>query len=107
MYGYIYLIINNVNDKTYIGKKKLYGIKEKWYNDTYMGSGKYIQNAEKKYGIENFSKFLLTYTDSEEDARKKMNKCYIGTHWFNNGLKNIRAKECPEGFVPGMLIKIE
>ena len=26
-----------------------------------------------------------------------------GTRWFNNGKINIRAKECPEGFVPGML----
>ncbi len=26
-----------------------------------------------------------------------------GLKWYNNGIKNIRAKECPEGFVPGRL----
>ena len=26
-----------------------------------------------------------------------------GTHWFNNGKINIMSKECPPGFVPGML----
>ena len=24
-------------------------------------------------------------------------------HWFNNGVTNILAKECPDGFVHGML----
>ena len=71
MYGYIYLIVNNINGKTYIGKKKLYNPKTEWYKDTYMGSGKYIRNAEKKYGIDNFEKFLIAYTDSEEDACKQ------------------------------------
>ena len=33
----------------------------------------------------------------------KGNKNVRGTHWFNNGKMNIRAKECPPGFVPGML----
>ena len=28
-----------------------------------------------------------------------------GTHWFNNGKINIRAKECPKGFVPGRIKK--
>ena len=26
-----------------------------------------------------------------------------GTHWYNNGKINKMAKECPEGFVPGIL----
>ena len=42
-----------------------------------------------------------------EEARKKMseankgNKNVRGTRWYNNGEKCVRAKECPEGFVPG------
>ena len=28
-----------------------------------------------------------------------------GTQWFNNGVKSIRAKECPEGFVKGRIKK--
>ena len=46
-----------------------------------------------------------------EEARKKIGAAQIGntnvrgTRWFNNGKINIRAKECPEGFVPGQLRK--
>ena len=28
-----------------------------------------------------------------------------GTRWWNNGIKNTRAKDCPDGFVPGRLNK--
>ena len=38
-----------------------------------------------------------------EEARKKMSAASKGTRWFNNGEKCVRAKECPPGFVPGML----
>ena len=44
------------------------------------------------------------------EARKKMSEvhkgkptCIKGTIWYNNGVKSIRAKTCPEGFVPGRL----
>ena len=69
MYGYIYLIVNNVNGKTYVGKRKLY--KKAWNEDNYMGSGKLLKLAQKKYGIENFEKFLITYTSSDENACEK------------------------------------
>ena len=35
------------------------------------------------------------------EAHKGKNIWTNGMHWFNNGEINIRAKECPEGFVPG------
>ena len=35
---------------------------------------------------------------------QKMSDAKKGKHWFNNGKTNIRAKECPTGFVPGRLI---
>ena len=38
-----------------------------------------------------------------EEARKKMREAKKGMRWFNNGKINIRAYECPEGFVPGRL----
>ena len=70
MYGYIYLIVNKVNGHTYVGKHKLYN--KKWDEDHYMGSGpSALQPAKEKYGIENFEKFLITYTYSEEDACEK------------------------------------
>ena len=45
-----------------------------------------------------------------EETRKKMSESKKGknhwtkdTHWYNNGVKCIKAKTCPEGFVPGIL----
>ena len=39
-----------------------------------------------------------------EETRNKMSTARKGMRWFNNGKTNIRAKECPDGFVPGRLI---
>lgn len=46
-----------------------------------------------------------------EETRKKMSEankgkpsCAKGTNWYNNGVKCIRAKTCPEGFVPGRIV---
>ena len=38
------------------------------------------------------------------EARKKMSEAHKGNHWYNNGVKSIRAKTCPEGFVPGRIV---
>ena len=27
-----------------------------------------------------------------------------GSHWYNNGVIQTQARECPEGFVPGRLV---
>lgn len=34
---------------------------------------------------------------------KKIAEANKGKHWYNNGVKCIKAKTCPEGFVPGRL----
>ena len=38
-----------------------------------------------------------------DGARRKMSAAKKGMRWFNNGEKCVRAKECPEGFVPGRI----
>ena len=38
------------------------------------------------------------------EAKKGKPTCIKGTNWYNNGVKNIRAKTCPEGFVPGRIV---
>ena len=37
------------------------------------------------------------------ETRQKMSEAIKCKHWYNNGVKSIRAKTCPEGFVPGRL----
>ena len=46
-----------------------------------------------------------------EETKKKMSEAHKGKniwtkcmHWYNDGEINIRAKECPEGFIPGRLL---
>lgn len=79
MYGYIYLIVNKVNGKTYVGQKKFVR-NLTWNKDKYMGSGKLLAKAKAKYGIENFEKFLIQYVASLEDANKQalFHECPIG-----------------------------
>ena len=64
---YIYLIVNNVNGKTYVGQRKS---SKEWYEDKYIGSGKHLGLAKQKYGIENFEKFLIQYCYSKEETDK-------------------------------------
>lgn len=63
-YGYVYRITNLINSKTYVGQHKV--IKnENWLS--YMGSGRLVRYAIHKYGVENFSKELLSYANSKEE----------------------------------------
>ena len=61
MYGIIYVTVNMVNNKKYIGQHAC-----KKENDSYLGSGKTLKKAIKKYGRENFKRITLFRADSRE-----------------------------------------
>lgn len=50
----IYKLTNKINGKTYIGQHKYVDV-----NDNYMGSGKILKEAQRKYGLDNFLKEIL------------------------------------------------
>lgn len=62
MYGYVYEIRNLVNGKVYIGKRARFTDVK-----SYMGSGIALKQAQKKYGIENFTKRILCEYESKEE----------------------------------------
>ncbi len=63
---YVYKIINNINNKFYIGKRKHNNPKI----DLYMGSGKLIKLAIEKYGKSNFSKEIIEIFKTNDEAAK-------------------------------------
>jgi hypothetical protein len=66
MFYTIYKITNKINNKIYIGKHQTENLQ-----DGYMGSGKLISAAIKKYGLENFEKEILFVFSSKDEMNEK------------------------------------
>lgn len=65
---YVYLIENMINHKKYIGKRQCKcDIKQ----DAYLGSGKILKQAIKKYGKKNFKKTILEICSTKEELNDR------------------------------------
>ena len=38
-----------------------------------------------------------------DEAKAKVSKTRKQLKWYNNGVKNVRTRECPEGFTAGRI----
>ena len=66
MYYTVYKTTNKINNKEYIGIHKT-----KKADDYYLGSGKLLKQAIKKYSRKNFTKEILFIFDNEKEMKDK------------------------------------
>lgn len=85
----------NPNLKTQLGKKHTEEYKEKMRK---YRTGKRM-SEETKQKLRDY----WTGTHRDEETKNKMSKSMIGMRWWNNGVKCVRARECPDGFVSGRI----
>ena len=79
MHYLVYQITNLTNGKTYIGAHRTDN-----KDDGYMGSGKILKRAVKKYGLENFTKEMLFEASSvEEMFTKEKELVVLGPRSYN------------------------
>ena len=72
MFYTVYKVTNCVSRKTYIGKHQTNDL-----SDGYMGSGKLLKRAIRKYGHANFQKEILFIFDNEKDMNAKEKELVI------------------------------
>ena len=76
-YYYIYKITNLINGKMYIGQHRTNNL-----DDGYMGSGKLIKRAIKKYGVENFKKEIQGFYEDMEELNY-MERVLVDQTWVD------------------------
>lgn len=84
-YYYIYQVTNLVNNKIYIGVHKTSNLE-----DGYMGSGKILNAAIEKYGVENFRKDILEFFNTSEEMYAKEKEIVNDTFLLREDTYNLR-----------------
>jgi group I intron endonuclease len=74
----VYQIVNNINNRYYIGLHK-----GDIYIDKYYGSGKLIRKAVEKHGRDNFSRQVIATFDDKKLA-KWFERCIVGDSLVND-----------------------
>jgi len=74
-FNFVYIVTNRVNGKKYVGSHCTNDLEK----DKYLGSGKIIQSAVKKYGQENFEREILKECLNLEEA-KELEELYINEY---------------------------
>lgn len=79
--------------------------KKKGKPGTFKGKH-HTEEAKRKISKAHKGKHLSEETRRKiSEAKKGKISNVKGKRWYNNGIKNVRAKECPPSFVPGRLRK--
>lgn len=85
MWHIVYLTRNLINDKIYVGIHSTWNL-----NDGYFGSGKTVQKALKRYGVENFERIILHFGLSR-DHISEIEKQIVNVSFISrNDTYNIR-----------------
>ena len=66
MYGYIYLTENLINGKCYIGQHR-----SETFDKKYKGSGILINEAFKKYGVDNFITTIIEWCETKDQLNDR------------------------------------
>ena len=71
--------------------------------------GKYAGENNPMYGKHHSAESIQKMSEAHKgksrsaETKNKISETFKSLRWFNNGIKNVRAKECPDGFIPGRL----
>jgi hypothetical protein len=84
-YNYIYQITNLINKKIYVGVHKTSDL-----DDGYMGSGKVIKSAIKKYGLENFHKDIIEFFNTYDQALQREKEIVTDEFLLREDVYNLR-----------------
>lgn len=86
MYYIVYETTNNINNKKYIGMHSTYDLE-----DSYIGSGKLIKKALKKYGRSSFTREILFICDSYEEMAIKEKELITQTIIEDSNYYNLKT----------------